>query len=232
MGTIHAQTTSGVRALRLDRPGSRINASSPLDVEIDKSKLSFEPSEPVELVREGRRRTFAGTCETRDYAEPRRLAGRDHRRAPFALHHERAGEQIIRCIDGDREAFAGEQRRVDVDRMRLEQLQIGRHEIAGPEHDEIADDELSSIDLVGDPVANDRRAPREQVTKPLRRMLGTVLLYEREHAVDDNDDEDRHAELRHSCDERECSGDPQHQREEVGHLRRELMEHRRRRGHR
>ena len=45
---------------------------------------------------------------------------------------------------------------------------------------------------------------REQLAQSLRRALGTMLLHEREHAVHDDDDDDRDAELRHPRDERQC----------------------------
>ena len=53
------------------------------------------------------------------------------------------------------------------------------------------------------PVADHHRPPRQQIAKALGGALGPGLLDEGEHAVDDDHDEDRDAELRHAGDERQ-----------------------------
>ena len=74
----------------------------------------------------------------------------------------------------------------------------------------------------GSPSRSTITPTREQILQAFRGVLGPGLLHEREHAVDHHDHEDRDAELRQLRDERQHAGDPQHQREEVRHLRREL----------
>jgi len=55
-----------------------------------------------------------------------------------------------------------------------------------------------------------------------------VLLRERERAVDDHDDGDRNREVPHPGEERERRGGPEHEREEVDHLREQASERMRR----
>ena len=81
-------------------------------------------------------------------------------------------------------------------RVRLGHSQVGRDPVAGGEQHDVADDQLGGVDLHRRPVAHDGGAARQQVAQPLGGVLGPVLLDEREHAVDDDDDEDRDAQLR------------------------------------
>lgn len=49
-------------------------------------------------------------------------------------------------------------------------------------------------------------------------MVGSALLDEREHRVEHDDGEDRHAELGQAREERQPARHPEHQREEVEEL--------------
>ena len=73
----------------------------------------------------------------------------------------------------------------------------------------------ADIDLDGRALADDERLLRDEALECLGGLLGAELLPEGEDGVDDDDGEDRPAELGHAAHEREHAGDPEHDREEV-----------------
>ena len=66
--------------------------------------------------------------------------------------------------------------------------------------------------------ASDRHSAWQQGAQSFGSPIGLALLAERECRVDHDDHEDRHTEFRKLGEERQTSGDPQHQREEMQQL--------------
>ena len=172
----------------------------------------------VELDRERRRRPSGRGCQRRDPGK----SGRRPRRRDFAdrfpFDEERSRERLIPYADGRGLAFPRQGRRPQHRRRRALDPQVGGDAVTRLQEDEIADHQLGGVDLEVSSAADDGRSPREQVAESFRRALRSMLLHERERAVREHDDEDRHAQLRQPRHEREEPGDPEHQREEVRQL--------------
>ena len=98
---------------------------------------------------------------------------------------------------------------------RVLHCQVGRDAITGVEHDDVVDNQLGRVDVEARSVSQHGGSARQQVAEPFGRVLGAVLLREREHAVEQDDDEDGDAQLRQARDDGQHTGGPQHRREEV-----------------
>ncbi len=129
-----------------------------------------------------------------------------------------AGEGLVAGPQRRRHTLACQRRGIDLDVVGRGQRHVGRHPIAGRQHDDVAHDDVGGVDHHRLAVAAHDHAGRQQVAQALRGPLGALFLNEREHTVDDDDHEDRHAQLRHAGDDGEDPCDPQHQGEEVGEL--------------
>jgi len=129
-----------------------------------------------------------------------------------------------------RHALAGEQRRVEREPFGCDQVETRRAATAVRKQHHVIGDELGSVYLHLDPVTPDGDPVREQVTQLLRGPLGAALLGEREDRIDNDDDEDRDAQLGHPTDDRQDPTHPQQQREEVGQLSEDLADRTRTRG--
>lgn len=143
-----------------------------------------------------------------DLAELGAHAGREHERLSFARDDGRAceqhaarGERVVlvgrRGGAGLRQRLARDGRDVHAQRRRLEQAGIGRHVVAFLHEDDVARDERLDRQALRSTVAQHRRLPRQDRLQGRDRFFGAVLLPEREHAVDDDDADDRNPECRH-----------------------------------
>ena len=99
------------------------------------------------------------------------------------------------------------------------EAQVGRDPVPLAEQDDVADHQLLGGDLDRHAVAHDGGPARQEVAEPLGGVLGALLLHEREHPVEHDDDEDGDAELGQAGDERQRARHPEQQGEEVDHLR-------------
>jgi len=82
----------------------------------------------------------------------------------------------------------------------LEQTAVCRHVITGAQHDHIAGDEIVSWNDDDCTVTLRSDLMWQQALERRHRLLGPVLLPEREEAVDDDHAHDRHRKRRHSLD--------------------------------
>jgi len=147
-------------------------------------------------------------------------SGGHHGGGGLPFHDEAAGMNDLARAGVGGHALTGEGRRVERERVHHLQSQIGRDAIALTQEHRVASDDVGGRDLRLHAVPQDGHAPRQQVPQALSRMLGALLLHEREHAVQHHDDEHRDAELGHPGDEGKAPGHPEQQGEEVEHLRR------------
>ncbi len=140
-----------------------------------------------------------------DAAQRTALAGGDHAAARGALGHQRAGKDlrgIGAFVAGDgicrwhrlldhRRGFAGEQRLVDREIRRFDELHVAGDAVAfGKQHD-VVDHELASGDPARLPVAQHQRARARQVAQRLQRSFRAPLLDEGD-AHHDKDEAEQH----------------------------------------
>ena len=121
----------------------------------------------------------------------------------------------------DRLRLAGERGFVDLERGQFDQAQVGRHDVAGLEFNQVAGHQLRRVNQRGVSVADDARLRAGHFLQGRHRALGAVFLDETDDAVKEHDDHDGDGVLwlaDETCDHRR--GD-QHQDHEVGELRRE-----------
>ena len=184
--------------------------------------IGHRPHDPVELVRERALRPTTGLGQLRDRRQAGSRSGRLDDGPSLPFDHECSRKELTARVDIEGNALPV---RSDVSMRRACASMTRRSaDTRSPalEHDEVVDDELGRIDLHGTAVSNDDGPAREKISESLGRVLGSALLHEGEHAVDHDDDEDAGTELRHARDERQRARHPQHEREEVNHLGREL----------
>ena len=97
-------------------------------------------------------------------------------------------------------------------------VRVGRDAIPRREEQDVAHDDVASVDLDPLTVAPDDDRPREQRAQSRRGVIGAALLDEREEGVDDDDDDDGNRQRRQPGEHRQAAGDPQHDGEEVKEL--------------
>jgi hypothetical protein len=102
--------------------------------------------------------------------------------------------------------------------MGFDQTQIGADAVAGIESHDISSDQITGRNVLSMVVSPHSDAQREELPQPRSCPIGPELLREREDTVDHDHDGDGDPELRHVGDDGKAGGDPQHDREEVGHL--------------
>ena len=108
----------------------------------------------------------------------------------------------------------------------LDEPRICRDRVAFFKDHQIAGDQLGRGDLNRLAVSDHLGVVRDHLFEGLGGLLGAELLPEREDRVDEDDREDRPAELRHAADEGEDATDPQHDGEQVIEVLEELQDQR------
>ena len=169
-----------------------------------------------------------------DFAELGVHAGRKHDGARLTGNGGGAGEHQIfggeRGILLIRFGVAAHGPRLTADRRRvhsqaegLDQPAIGRHLIALFQQDHVAGNQQFHVEHLRLTVAHRLDLLRQQPAQRLQRPLGAVLLPEREHAVDQDDADDRHPQLPHALPRPQILGEkgqrrghPENEREEMG----------------
>ncbi len=91
---------------------------------------------------------------------------------------------------GDRLRLARQGRLVDTQRRRLDEAQVGRHDVALLEEHDVAGDDLACWDETGLPVADDTGLGARHPLEGVHGLLGPVLLDEAHGAVEDDDGQD------------------------------------------
>ena len=121
--------------------------------------------------------------------------------------------------------LAGDGRHVDRQLERLNDTTVGRDAVAGLQEDHIARHECRGRYAGRDTVAQCHHVPRQQLLQGEERLLGSILLPEREHPVhgDDRDDGERQrahpmARLAQVGDEGQGRRDPEDDGKEVREL--------------
>ena len=147
-----------------------------------------------------RRLAFDGAKRMADPAKLRRAAGGGHTGQPLPADQHRAGidegkvvapgppglrGRVARRSDrfADRDAFAGEQGFVGLQRHRLQQDPVRGQAIALSQHQQVADDDLAARNPPALAIAHHQRARARQIAQRLKRALGPCFL--------DNGDADR-----------------------------------------
>jgi hypothetical protein len=160
-----------------------------------------------------------GLGQVRDLGQPRPAARRDDLGHRLALDHERPCPRGPTGAGLHQGALARQHRLVQAEFVTLGQTEVGTHPVTAGEQHDVADDEVGGIDDMATAITTDRHPHREQAAQPRRGPVRAELLGEREQPVEHHDHGDRDSQRRHAGDERERGSDPEHQREEVGHLR-------------
>ena len=193
----------------------------------------------VELTLQGALGLLHVLREARDLAELGRHAdARDHD-AAVALGDRGAGKDEVGGFGGGEVGLAhgvgglphgvglaGQGRLVDLEVGGADHAAVGRDLVALREDHDVAGDEVLREDLDLLAVTDDVDVGGEHLLEGLGRLVGLVLLPEAEAAVDEVDQPNGDAQLRHAGDERDDAGDPQKDRHEV----REVGEKRQYRG--
>ena len=164
--------------------------------------------------------------EHRDTGEVGGGSRRRHDRSSFAFDHERAGAQIVAGADRVGDALTRECRGVDEQPVALDTCHVGGDPVAVGEHDEVVGNDALGIDQQRQAIAHDHHLEGQQALQACGGLLGSVLLGESEQRVDDDDDEDRDAQLREPADDRQHAGSPEHGGEEVRELGEQFAPHR------
>lgn len=103
--------------------------------------------------------------------------------------------------------------------MSLHKAQVCAHAVATGEEHHVVDDQVDRVDNLTPAVATNGNLHRQQAAQPCSGALGAILLGEGEESVEHDHDADRDSQDRHAGDECKDGGRPQHQGEEVSHLR-------------
>jgi hypothetical protein len=133
----------------------------------------------------------------RDLAHPGACAGGHHEATPPAAGDRRSGERHVpalgdrqRALMGDRlgdlpdgHGFAREHRLVALEPGGLDEAQVGRHDVARLEEDDVAWDDLCTLELGSLPAAQHGRPGRDHPHERSDRILGAVLLHESDHGI-------------------------------------------------
>ena len=101
----------------------------------------------------------------------------------------RVSRRGARRILLDRLGLTGERGLVDAQVALGDDSRVGRHPVAGLEHEDVAHDDLGGVDHPHLAVAQHARARAREPAQRVERRLGAVLL---EHADDDVRDDDEH----------------------------------------
>ena len=169
----------------------------------------------------------AGAREGGDPGEPSAGTGRGHQRLGFTLHDERAGIEPVACADGDGAALAGQHGGVEHQPVSDQRIGVGGHSVARLQQHHVAWHDVDDVDPHRCEVAPHRDLVRQQLSQPVGRPVGAVLLCEREERVEHDHGGDRDRQLRQAGEPGEHGRRPQHHREEVDELVRESQEGRR-----
>ena len=113
----------------------------------------------------------------------------------------------------DRLALAGQRALHHAQRGGLDEPAVGRDSVARLEQHDVAGDELFGADSVSIAVAHDGRSRCRELLERLEGLLGAVLLHEAEHAVEQQDREDRDRFEHLALDRRDDHGE----QEDVDH---------------
>ena len=173
----------------------------------DAADAQGHDGEPSTEVREAPLQRGAGLArllqERGDLAELGRHAGSHHYPAPVAVGHRRpfvghvpavaegqrvAGDRLNNFVDGDR--LPGERRLVHPQTRRLEEPEVGGHNAAGLEQDDIPRHQLGGQHGADVPAAKHRGVGRGHGLEGLHGALGPVLLDEADHRVEHDDGDD------------------------------------------
>jgi hypothetical protein len=157
-----------------------------------------------ELPEPGLERGLGGSlAETQgDASEGGGTAGADHhrRRGAGTDHgsHQGAGGQVegppgvAHGLDPlfGRHRLSGEHRLVALQPGRLEQAQVGGHDVTDVEVDDVAGDEQGDVELLDRTAAGDGGAVADLRVQLLDRPLGSVLVHEPQAGAETHDDQD------------------------------------------
>ena len=179
-----------------------------------------QPDDASQFTGQGRHRLRRLRRQSRDLGQPGRLARRIDVDVDLPLDHERPGEHRVPRAERHGLALARQHRRVDLERGRHTHDAVSGDPVSGTEDQSVAHHHVGGVHLLLPPVAQHGDERRQQGGEPLGRPVGTALLDEREHGVEHDDGDDRHAQLRDPGHRGQHRRDPEHDREEV----RELVE--------
>ena len=85
--------------------------------------------------------------------------------------------------------FAGQRRLVDAEIVAVDELQIGRNDVAEPDQDDVAGNEQARLDVLPCAVAPDPGLQREALLEQRDGVVGLELLPEADACVDEQHDE-------------------------------------------
>ena len=214
------------RARHVERKEERVREANPDERRDDqehdthrKCDRGHDAHDAIQLDRERALRAPSRGRQLRDLGQPRRAAGRGDRADGFALDDVRPGKHRLALLWGRWNAFTGQHRRIDGQAVDVAHTQVRRDTVSRIQHHHVVGHELDRLDAIAPAVTDHGDAPWQQLTKPLAGFLGAVLLNEGKQAVEEDDDEDREPELRHTGKNRQPARDPEHDSEEVNELR-------------
>ncbi|GAB3036414.1 hypothetical protein GCM10011376_17310 [Nocardioides flavus (ex Wang et al. 2016)] len=157
-------------------------------------------------------------------------AGRLDHGAALAPDDEGPRQQLPTGLAGHGAALTGDHRLVQREVVGEHDARIGPDAVARLQDEQVADDQRGDVDRLHHAVPHDPGGGREQLAQPFGGPVGAVLLPEREHAVEQDDDHDGHGQRGHPREEGEDGGRPEQQREQVRELPRQVTPQRRVRG--
>ena len=135
------------------------------------------------------------------------------------------GFLIRACIAASWDGFACQRGVVDAHVERFDQAAVGGHLITLGQRNHIARNQRRGGQIADDPIAPHTHRRRKQPLKRLECLVSPSLLPEREHAVDQDDRDDRGGERGHAIpraprfsEDRQTGGHPEDDREEMREL--------------
>jgi hypothetical protein len=154
----------------------------------------------------------------RDSREACRVTDRCHRSDRFAFHGERACKQRLSGLRRRWHALPCQRRCIHEQPAGAFDAHVGRNAVPGVNQHHVVGHELRRIDALVYPLPNNGDPPWKKIAQALGGLLGSVFLQERKQAIQEDDDDNREAQLRHASEDREAGRDPEHEGEEVDEL--------------
>ncbi len=115
---------------------------------------------------------------------------------PFTLDHECAAGQTVPDIQLDGDALAGDDRRVEFQRVRVDHDPVRRDPISRRQERDVISDEFGCRELALLAVSTNQHSARDHVLHRCCRVFCLPLLGEGEDSIDDHDESDGEGELR------------------------------------
>ena len=157
-------------------------------------------------------------------AEERVHSGGDDQPIHLAHAHDRSRIRYVIFLLVDRQRFARQRRLIDAEVVAIDQLQVGRDDIAELDHDNIAGHKGLCFDVTPFAAAQHSRMQREMLLQRLDFVIGFEFLPETDDRIQRQHEKDDDEVFPMPNDRREHRGDFDHPRDRPPQKRQEPLE--------